>query len=77
MAIASYTKFDNDTLLDSHLSIYILLYTDSALMVHFLNLPPDIYPVFQSKSTVDAKGTNLNRKQIVITLRFAYTEYKV
>ncbi len=46
-------------------------------MVPFLNFPRNVYPVFPVKSTVTAKGTRLNKKQIGISPGFAYTEYKV
>ncbi len=75
--LASYTRLDENTLLSSHLPIYILLLTESVLMVFFPNLPRNVYPVFPVKSTVTAKGTRLNRKQIGISPGFAYTEYKV
>ncbi len=46
-------------------------------MVPFPNLPRNVYPVFLVKSTVTAKETRLNKKQIGISPGFAYTEYKV
>ncbi len=75
--LASYTRLDNNTLLSSHPPTCILLHTKSALIVLFPNLPYNIYPVFPVKSTVTAKRTRLNRKQIGISPGFAYTEYKV
>ncbi len=75
--LAFYIWLDDNTLLSSHLPICILLHTKSALMVPFLNLSRNVYPVFPMKSTVIAKETRLNRKQIGISPGFAYTEYKV
>ncbi len=75
--LASYTRLDEITLLSSHSLTCILLHTESALMVPFPNLPHNVYPVFPVKSTVTAKRTRLNRKQIGISPGFAYTEYKV
>ncbi len=75
--LASYTRLNDNTLLSLHPPTYILLHTESALMVLFPNLPHNIYPIFPVKSTVTAKRTRLNRKQIGISPGFAYTEYKV
>ncbi len=46
-------------------------------MVFFLILLHNVYPVFLVKSTVMAKETRINKKKIGISLRFAYTKYKV
>ena len=75
--IVSYTWLDDNILLSSHLPICILLYTESILMVLFPSFLHNVYPVFFVKSTVTAKKTRLNRKQVDISLRFAYTKYKV
>ncbi len=75
--LASYTRLDDNTLLNSYPPTCILLHTESALMMPFPNLPHNVYPVFPVKSTVTAKETRFNRKQIGISPRFAYTEYKV
>ncbi len=72
-----YTQLDDNNLLSSHPSTCILLQTESVLIVPFPNLPHNVYPVFPVKSTVTAKGTRLNRKEIGISPGFAYTEYKV
>lgn len=61
IAITSYTRLDNNTLLSLHLPIYILLDIDSILIVLFPNLPPNVYSIFQLQLTVIAKETNLNR----------------
>ncbi len=75
--LASYTRLDDNTLLSSHPPTYILLHTESALMIPFPNLPCNVYPVFPVKSTVTAKRTRLNKKQIGISPGFTYIEYKV
>ncbi len=75
--LASYTRLDNNTLLSLHPPILILIHTESTLILPFPNLPRNIYPVFPLKSTVKAKRTRLNRKQIRISPGFASTEYKV
>ncbi len=75
--LASYTRLDENTLLSSNPPTCILLHTKSALMVPFPNFPRNVYLVFPVKSTVTAKRTRLNRKQIGISPGFAYTEYKV
>ncbi len=77
IVLGSYTRLDNNTLLSSCPPICILLHTESALMVPFPNLPHNVYPVFPIKSSVKAKGATFKRKQIGITLGFAYTKYKV
>lgn len=46
-------------------------------MIPFPNLSTNVYPVFQSKSTVIAKKTNRNKKQISIIIRFVYIKDKV
>ena len=46
-------------------------------MVPFPNLLRNVYPFFPVKSTVTAKKTRLSRKQIGISLGFAYTKYKI
>ena len=74
MALVSYTKLDNNILLSIYALICILLHTNSALIVLFQSFPPNIYPVFLVKSTVTARKTRLNRKQIKITPGFAYTK---
>ncbi len=75
--LASYTWLDDNILLSSYPLTCILLHTESALIVPFLNIPRNIYPIFPVKSTVTAKGRKLNRKQIGISPGLAYTEYKV
>ncbi len=75
--IASYIRLNNNTLLSSHPLIYILLHIESALMVSFPSLSRNIYSVFPVKSTIMAKEIRLNGKQVRISPRFAYTEYKV
>lgn len=77
ISLGSYTRLDNNILLSSHAPLCILLHTDSPLMITFPGLPPNVYPVFPVKSTVTAKNSRLNRKQIRITPGFAYIEYKV
>ena len=76
-ALTSYTRLDNNTLLNSHALKCILLHTDSVLIVPFSNLPLNVYLVFLVKSAITAKETRLNRKEIEITLGFVYTKYKV
>ena len=46
-------------------------------MVLFPSLLRNVYLVFPVKSTVTRKGTRLNKKQIEMSLGFAYTKYKV
>ena len=75
--IVFYTWLNDNTLLSSYPPTYILLYIKSALMVLFLSLLCNVYLVFPVKLTVMIKGTRLNRKQINISLGFAYTKYKV
>ncbi len=75
--LASYSRLDENTLLSSHTPICILLHTESTLIVPFPNSLRNIYPVFPMKSTVTAKKTRFNRKQIGKSLGFAYTEYKL
>ncbi len=75
--LGSYTRLDNNTLLSSRPPICILLHTESALIVPFLNLPCNVYPVFPIKSSVTAKGATFKKKQIGITPGFTYIEYKV
>ncbi len=72
-----YTRLDDNTLLNSHPFICILLHTEFILMILFPILPRNINLSFPIKSTVTAKETKLNRKQIGISLRFALTKYKV
>ena len=55
MTLASYIKFNNDTLLTSYPSICILLYIDFSLMMFFPNLLLNVYLVFLSKSSVMIK----------------------
>lgn len=55
-------RFDNNTLLSSDPPIFILLYTDSALMVLFLGLLLNDYPIFFVKLIITAKEIRLNKK---------------
>ena len=75
--IVFYTQLDDNTLLSSHPLIYILLHTESALIVLFLNLQCNVYLVFLMKSTVMVNGTKFNKKQVGISLGFVYIKYKV
>ena len=75
--LAFYIRLDDNTLLSSYLPTCILLHTESALMVLFPSLLHNVYPVFLVKLTVTTKQMRLNRKQIKISLGFAYTKYKV
>ena len=77
MALVSYTKLNNNTLLSFYPHICILLYPNSILRVLFQSLPPNVYLVFLVKLIVTTKGTKLNKKQIGITPKFIYTKYKV
>lgn len=76
-ALAFYTRLNDNTILSSHPPTYILLHIESVLMVFFSSFKRNIYLVFSIKSTITIKGTRLNKKQIEISLGFAYTKYKV
>lgn len=58
---------------------YIVELTSSYMhfVALFLNLLCNVYLVFPVKLSAMAKEATFNRKQIRITLRFAYTKYKV
>ena len=73
-SLESYMRSNNNILLSSHPPTYILLYTNSLLMIPFPNLSPNVYLIFSVKLVIIAKKTRLNIKQIKITCRLAYTK---
>lgn len=75
--VATYTRLDSITLLNSRPTQYILLQQNKPLKTHFFKLPPNVYPVFLDRSKIMLLQEDISRLQLLIRLGLALKKYKV